>query len=206
MIDSIEAEGMQTLGMTGTKWDLFVAATNLFAEKGYANVSVRDIADTLNVKAPGIYYHFESKDAILAQIYEFFRVNYEAFLPNLDELVASIPNTPPDEIFKKLPFEVLPIDIPLTRIVLDERNRDERACELAKRVFHDYPKKYIKTILNTMIELGKIEPLDVDSFAILFSCLDLGFLYTNGDKGGLSVSLEDRRKAHETLFGMIRQK
>jgi AcrR family transcriptional regulator len=48
--------------------ELLQIATGVFAEKGYANATVRDIADSAGILSGSLYYHFESKDALLAEI------------------------------------------------------------------------------------------------------------------------------------------
>jgi AcrR family transcriptional regulator len=40
----------------------------LFREKGYAAVSLRSIAASENMQAGSLYYHFDSKDAIIGEI------------------------------------------------------------------------------------------------------------------------------------------
>jgi AcrR family transcriptional regulator len=51
-----------------------VAAITVFAERGFAEASVNDIADAANVVVSGIYYHFAGKaelfDAATAAVYE----------------------------------------------------------------------------------------------------------------------------------------
>ena len=44
------------------------AAMQLFAARGYAAVSMRDIADAVGVRAPALYNHFASKQALLADL------------------------------------------------------------------------------------------------------------------------------------------
>ncbi|MEP4861455.1 MAG: helix-turn-helix domain-containing protein, partial [Alphaproteobacteria bacterium] len=41
-------------------------AARLFREQGYGSVSLRKIADAAGIKAGSIYYHFGSKDEIVA--------------------------------------------------------------------------------------------------------------------------------------------
>ena len=46
------------------------AAARLFAEKGYAETSMRDIAAAVGMGLGAMYYHIESKEDLLAQIHE----------------------------------------------------------------------------------------------------------------------------------------
>ena len=43
-------------------------AARLFLERGYAEASLRDIAEAVGVRAATIYHHFESKDALLGEV------------------------------------------------------------------------------------------------------------------------------------------
>ena len=45
------------------------AALRLFSERGTSAVSVRELADAADVTVPGLYYHFESKAAIVREVY-----------------------------------------------------------------------------------------------------------------------------------------
>lgn len=44
-------------------------AAKLIAVNGFAATSTRDIADAVGIRQPGIYKHFESKDAILGALF-----------------------------------------------------------------------------------------------------------------------------------------
>lgn len=44
------------------------AAAELFRTRGYAETSIRTIADAVDMRAASIYHHFESKDALLTEI------------------------------------------------------------------------------------------------------------------------------------------
>lgn len=56
-------------------------ALALFAEQGYGQVSMRDLAAQLGIKAGSIYHHVESKEALL---FEFIEELYEQLLDNAD--------------------------------------------------------------------------------------------------------------------------
>lgn len=44
---------------------ILAAAAEIFAEKGYHNASIRDIARSTGVSLSGLYYYFESKEELL---------------------------------------------------------------------------------------------------------------------------------------------
>lgn len=56
-------------------------ALELFAEQGYEKTSLREIAERLNVSKAALYYHFASKEALLAGI-------VDCLVEPADELVA----------------------------------------------------------------------------------------------------------------------
>jgi AcrR family transcriptional regulator len=55
---------------TDTHERILDVALRLFAERGFAGTSIRDIADELGVTKAALYYHFASKDAIFAELVE----------------------------------------------------------------------------------------------------------------------------------------
>lgn len=87
---------MSTSATTAARWEptprwerryrevLDVAAT-VFAEKGYAGASTRDIADRLGIRQASLYYYFPSKEAALAAICE---LGVKDFIANLQEIIA----------------------------------------------------------------------------------------------------------------------
>jgi len=50
------------------KEQLIKKAVQLFLKHGYEKTSMRDLAKSVGIQAPGIYYHFKSKQDILYQI------------------------------------------------------------------------------------------------------------------------------------------
>ena len=66
---------------TDTRQRAIEVALELFTEHGYDNTSLREIAERLGIKKASLYYHFASKEALLAGI-------MESLLAPVDELVA----------------------------------------------------------------------------------------------------------------------
>ena len=51
-----------------TRQAILHAAAGLFRERGYAAVSLRDIAEVVGMKTGSLYYHFESKESLVEEI------------------------------------------------------------------------------------------------------------------------------------------
>lgn len=60
-----------------TKKRILNAALNLFAEKGYANVFVAEIAEAVGIKAPSLYKHYKSKQDIFNAILDEMKSSYD---------------------------------------------------------------------------------------------------------------------------------
>lgn len=52
----------------GRRHELLGIASQVFAEKGIANTTVRDIAEMAGILSGSLYHHFESKDQIVAEV------------------------------------------------------------------------------------------------------------------------------------------
>lgn len=86
---------MSTTEASDTKWahtarwqkryrEVLGAAATVFADKGYAGASTRDIAELLQVRQASLYYYFHSKEAALAAICE---LGVKDFIANLREIL-----------------------------------------------------------------------------------------------------------------------
>ncbi len=54
--------------VSGTRLRILDAAARLFREKGFAGTSQRDIATACEMQPGSLYYHFKSKDEVLAEV------------------------------------------------------------------------------------------------------------------------------------------
>ena len=66
-----------------TKEKIFNVALDLFSQKGYDSVSLREIAEEVGIKKSSIYSHYPSKEAILMDIFNYFTQQFE-FNPVMD--------------------------------------------------------------------------------------------------------------------------
>ena len=58
----------ETATDSGTRERILETASELLAERGYAGMTVREIAARVGISNPSLYHHFESKGALLAAL------------------------------------------------------------------------------------------------------------------------------------------
>jgi len=63
-----------------TRDKILQAARDLFVERGVQQTSLRDIAERLGLTKPALYYHFESREALLASLVQPLIDDCEAFV------------------------------------------------------------------------------------------------------------------------------
>ena len=71
----------------GTRRDeLLAIAARLFAERGFRNTTVRDIADASGILSGSLYHHFDSKESMVDEILQTFQ---NELFASYDEILAS---------------------------------------------------------------------------------------------------------------------
>jgi len=65
---------------TDTKARIQAVARELFSQQGVQQTSLRQIADRLGITKPALYYHYDSREALVASMFEPLIDDMEAFL------------------------------------------------------------------------------------------------------------------------------
>lgn len=153
-----------------TKDRILLTAVTMFAEKGYAAVSVRDIAKAVNIKASSLYNHFENKEALFDAIVDTIQDTYLDFFKRVDLKIAEVSGFAEvlDCLFAELK-EVYHMFIYYgVSLIACEQFRNERA----RSAFHDIYLKigidYSTRIFDYAIERGWVEPFDTRMLATFF--------------------------------------
>ena len=66
--------------------ELLVIAGALFAERGFRNTTVRDIADAAGILSGSLYHHFDSKEAMVDELLDTFQ---QGLFATFEEIVSS---------------------------------------------------------------------------------------------------------------------
>jgi AcrR family transcriptional regulator len=122
---------------TETKERLFLAALDLFVEKGMEATSIRDIVGKVGISTAAFYNHFKSKDALLKAVYEYYRgriappgsiseKEYDLLAERLDPVSFFL-----DSSSRFLRVMKEPVMDKLGRIVSMEKGRNRTAAEIS---------------------------------------------------------------------------
>lgn len=79
---------------TSRREELLGIAGRLFAERGFGNTTVRDIADAAGILSGSLYHHFDSKETMAHELLDGFQTRLFA---RYDAIVAG-PGTPLDKL------------------------------------------------------------------------------------------------------------
>lgn len=155
---------------TKTKDRILFEATNLFAQKGYAAVSVRDIGDSVNIKAASIYNHFQSKEVLWEESLEYIKNLYLLYFKRLE---VALPQTKCfEEVLDCMFTELLNVVHIFNYygfcIIQSEHFRDEKVYKIFSEVYLKYSIDFIKDAFDTCIERGFARPFDTRATATMF--------------------------------------
>lgn len=174
-----------------TREQVLVVGARLFRERGYERTTVRDLANEIGVRSGSVFYHFRTKEEILASI---MQLGFERALTHVDSALSE--QVLPLDRFRVLilaHLEVLLIETPDAMAVAlrewDSLTSDSRAQLVPLR--DSYEKRFQQVIAEAAEE--QIISADLDLYRLFL----LGALnwtiqwYQQG--GGLSVSDLARR-------------
>ncbi|MGE5623422.1 MAG: TetR/AcrR family transcriptional regulator [Methanocella sp.] len=192
-------------GSTGER--IFDVAVDLFSRRGYAGVSIRDIAREVGIKESSVYHHFRSKEEILAAILERCEAATAATIPTDEFTVELLSAMEPEEFFrrgmeKSLQFGTAPEIEKILRIVMNEQFRSRRAREIVLQTIHR-PLAFVEEVLTRLIAAGRVKPLDPGLLAAEYqyplNALFLEYLLVKYD-GGDTAPVERRIAEHISFF------
>ena len=145
------------------KEEIIYATLELAAEYGLKSLSMSQIAEKVGIKKPSLYNHFESKDALIKEMYELIREKSKENIPvnNFDFIkdmsaedilaaaVLSYKKMVSDENlirFYKVIYSERTINPEATRIIIEETNKMVSATKTLFKVLQDNKKIHIDNI------------------------------------------------------------
>lgn len=190
-----------------TKEKIFDAALDLFSEKGFDEVSVRELTRNVGIRESSLYNHFKSKDEILDTIFERFKSDLERSSDseaNIDELISS---STPEEVLNTIAERLVeqirqPQAQKILRIITIELYHNKKIRDFFSQELIDKREAAFETIFRKMIERGVIKPLDPKTLAkeyytftiyMYFRYFILEYNETDSGTSSLDIELIKRR-------------
>lgn len=163
-----------------TKQKILDKALELFSARGYDPVSVDQIARAVGIKAPSLYNHFPSKQAIFDAIVESTAAQYET---DTDKISIHVQNAAQDvPAFTKITDEILFEKVRqifeyslhndtisrFRRMMTIEQFRSPELAALYSGRYVERVLEYHAGIFRALIAAGEITAEDPDALAMLY--------------------------------------
>jgi AcrR family transcriptional regulator len=165
----------------------------LFSEKGYNAVSIRDITKKVGIKESSLYNHFQSKQELAETIYYNFQIETAKMMPPLKELDAILIAMAPNELKNER----------LWRLMLQERYRNDLASkkyleEVVEKTIH-----FLITVFEKLLTLNKVTNMDAALLAVeyqspIFTWIEQMILLRIDQKD--STVIEKQMLGHVQIF------
>ncbi|WP_053366586.1 TetR/AcrR family transcriptional regulator [Bacillus sp. FJAT-27245] len=151
--------------VNGTKNKILHVAIDLFSQRGYRGVSIRQITGEVGIKESSLYKHFQNKDEILDTIFANFKVEVVKILPPEERIEQVALMMGPREFLERGLQNFMNHINNLTmrkiwRILYNELFSDERARRIYFETIIKLTIDRVGAIFEKMMELGKIPKKD----------------------------------------------
>ena len=163
-----------------TKKRILDVALTLFSERGYGNVYVGHIAEGVGIKAPSLYKHYKSKQAIFEAILEEMRNRYDKEAAYLDitgsdsETDANIFAGISEDELVKLGIGLFSFflhdeyECKFRKMLTIEQFSDKELAGLFSNQYINEPLKYQSGLFQMIIMQGRMKADDANIMAVQF--------------------------------------
>lgn len=174
-------KGDKHLRFYGTKKDIFYSSIKLFVQKGFDAVSIKNIAEDVGISQSAVYNHFQTKQEILDNIYDYYCYYFLLNRPSLEDIEPILKNGTLIDIMTCVLYE-FDEDYrqelrDITKIILQRNSLEDRAKEITKTLMLDERIKFMEDVFNRAIEIGRLAPIDAHSMSTFINGIRLARLY-----------------------------
>lgn len=165
-----------------TKERIFMTAVELFSQKGYSGVSVRDITRAVGINESSMYNHFKNKEALLGAIFEYFRQRIGGAVFS-EESVDGIIDQAGPLAFLEQSLDLFvrrlgdPVMNQIGRILTIEQFSDENIRQLFERQVFEVPRLIYTRAFAKMIRDGVIQPFEPEMLANEYLAYSVSLYY-----------------------------
>ncbi len=160
--------------MNETKQKILNAALDLFSQKGFSAVSIRDICKVVDIKESSIYYHFKNKQAIFDELLQQFESIATELMSQLDQGSMTLPDTFEENLLEKTChcfFENYLMDDycnKIMRMLSIEHLHSEEMQKIYDEWIFDKPLHFQGKMFSLLGEAGIVKAADSNYLAVKF--------------------------------------
>lgn len=150
------------------------AATDLFSARGFADVSMQQIADASGITKATMYHHFRNKEDLFVEVVR--TITNTMFLAWIDIAKAGDPLHTTLKNIVNFIVEVSRNTNAWTIMSDIERHIDQ---ETMKEIFTDHPEPHeaLRDLFKRAVEAGEMRQIDPDLMAAVFSGMVFGLFH-----------------------------
>ncbi|KUO74480.1 MAG: hypothetical protein APF81_14645 [Desulfosporosinus sp. BRH_c37] len=197
-----------------TKNQILETAAQMFAFKGYDNVSIRVIAKGVGVKESSLYNHFKCKKDILDVLLKEFAVRAQYTRPTYEQLEKMMSIMSLEEILKNIMFSVgRNIDAILENtaiIIQSEKFRNQQAAEAYYKYLVIEPAAYYQNLIDMMNQKEMIKYKNVQKIITQYcytaTAVSQEFFMAKQGYGSIEESVKRMLETIEFFCGILETK
>ncbi|WP_366924577.1 TetR/AcrR family transcriptional regulator [Metallumcola ferriviriculae] len=150
-----------------TKERIFYSAVYLFSTKGFANVGIRELCRSVDIKESALYNHYKSKEDLFLSILEVFKEASSKVVFSDEEIESAVQSGDIALFFKenmkKFSYSTNnPLYHTILQIILMESYTNAHAHDLARSHLYYLRRDYTEKVLRGMMDNGDIKECDVE--------------------------------------------
>ncbi len=148
-----------------TKEKIFTTAVDMLSTLGYSESTMRELASRVGVKPSSLYYHYQSKDDLLNEIFDrFLEIDRQCRLP-LETIVKRAPGLPVPEILDMMFVRYRNEDdmlfaLKVLRIAIGYQFECRKAREVFDYFFFEKALTFRQSVFDELIRRGTLAPFD----------------------------------------------
>lgn len=159
--------------MNLTRQKILDVSLELFSQKGYSAVSIRDICKYVEIKESSVYYHFENKQSIFDELLNKFAEIAKGMMLRLEKGLTDGQNSFSDgfNTVANCFFEQYLMDDfcnKVMRIMLIEQFNNDDVRKLYQHWIMDEPLNFQRKIFSALMSVGMITNCDSEYLAVKY--------------------------------------
>jgi AcrR family transcriptional regulator len=180
-------------------------AAKMFSERGYDAVTTREITSAVGINPAALYYYFPSKVDILKCLYDFYLSERKKIMPDLSELLRMAETETPQDVLKRMEIhysgEIQELMDQILIIAAWSINNDEMSEQFIRESIFEDIDVTLRLLLRRLVDLGKVEPFDLDTFIRLLSYYCFSAAALNNTVFGSTIP--DYQTGMSMLFSLL---